>query len=123
MPYSAYRLLRIMSGFELPGPAWEGWSMHSGKLWTPEGFGFEPVDGAWWSLLVRQARAFRTLYEEKAGALRAGATEPSGRVPRREATGPDSSEAGRREAPPNLFIGHFGTQGGVDNFGGQRGRS
>lgn len=61
VPYSAYKLLRILNRFELPG--WPGWHMHSGKLWTPEGFSFEPQDGAWWSLLVRQARSFRTLYE------------------------------------------------------------
>lgn len=94
--------------------------MHSGRLWSPEGFGFEPHEGAWWSLLVRQARSFHTLYAEKAGALRAGVGVPQAHLPRREATGPDSSEAGRREAPPNLFIGHFGTHGGVDNFGGAK---
>lgn len=37
--------------------------MHSGKLWTPEGFGFTPKDQGWWSLLVRQARLFRQLAE------------------------------------------------------------
>jgi len=62
VPYAAYRLLRIMSRFELPG--WPGWHMHSGKLWTPEGFGFEPVDGMYWAGLVRRARLFNVLYRE-----------------------------------------------------------
>lgn len=53
--------------------------MHSGKLWTPEGFAFEPLDGAWWALLVRQARSFRLAHarmcsaEREAVALRHGA--------------------------------------------------
>lgn len=55
VPYSAYKLLGSLNRFELPG--WPGWHMHSGKLWTPEGFCFEPQDGAWWSLLVRQAQS------------------------------------------------------------------
>ncbi|MBU2288425.1 MAG: helix-turn-helix domain-containing protein, partial [Gammaproteobacteria bacterium] len=59
VPFAAYKLLRILNRFELPGDAWAGWHMHSGRLWTPEGHGFEPRDGAWWSLLVRQARGFR----------------------------------------------------------------
>ncbi len=36
VPYATYRLLRILNRFELPG--WPGWHMHSGKLWSPEGF-------------------------------------------------------------------------------------
>lgn len=64
VPYAAYRLLRIHNRFELPSPGWEGWHMHSGKLWSPEGFAFAPEDGKWWSLLVRQARCFRSCYLE-----------------------------------------------------------
>lgn len=64
MPYSAYKLLRILSGFELPGATWAGWHMHSGKLWTPEGVGIEAHESVFWGLLVRQARGFRALYEE-----------------------------------------------------------
>nr|ART90363.1 hypothetical protein [uncultured bacterium] len=57
MPYAAYKLLRLLRWFELPGP-WEGWQMHSGKLWTPEGLGFDPSDSAWWGVLVRKAAQF-----------------------------------------------------------------
>lgn len=63
-PGSAFRLLRIMAGFRLPSPGWEGWHFHSGKLWTPEGHRIDPQDGKWWSLLVRQARGFRAAYAE-----------------------------------------------------------
>ena len=75
---SAYKLLRTLNRFELPGRGWEGWHMHSGKLWTPEGFGFEPVDGKWWSLLVRQARCFRACYAELLDVRRALAAATRG---------------------------------------------
>jgi hypothetical protein len=64
IPYSAYRLLRILTGAELPSNGWDGWHMHSGKLWSPEGHGFLPSDSSWWGLLVRQARGFKTLYDQ-----------------------------------------------------------
>jgi len=74
IPYSAYRLLRILTGSELPCSGWDGWHMHSGMLWSPEGYGFKPNDSSWWSLLVRQARSFKTMYDREAckrGASRA----------------------------------------------------
>lgn len=64
IPYSAYKLLRIQRYFELPGNGWDGWCMHAGKLWSPEGFGFLPTESSWWGLLVRQARSFRSMYDE-----------------------------------------------------------
>ncbi len=88
VPYAAYRLLRIQRLWELPMPGWAGWHMHSGKLWSPEGHGFEPRDSAWWSLLVRQAKSFKTLYEREmalSAAMRAagaeGAAQAAGRMP------------------------------------------
>lgn len=122
VPYSAYKLLRILNRFELPG--WPGWHMHSGKLWSPEGFSFEPQDGAWWSLLVRQARSFRAMYERanvleqvleaKGAARRPGDGKPQADVDGRCAEpGPSAAAEGRRAAPaPNLFLKHFGTQTG-----------
>jgi len=119
VPYAAYRLLRILNRFELPG--FPGWHMHSGKLWTPEGFGFEPQDGAWWSLLVRQARGFRATYERanalerallaKGAARRPGDGEPQADVDGRCAEpGPSGSPEGRRAAPAlNLLLTHFTT--------------
>jgi hypothetical protein len=34
--------------------------MHSGKLWTPEGYGFDPHDSNWRGLPVRKAGPART---------------------------------------------------------------
>ncbi len=63
VPYAAYKLVRVMRLFELPCAGWEGWHMHSGRLWSPEGHGFVPTDSSWWGLLVRKARLFGVLYE------------------------------------------------------------
>jgi hypothetical protein len=63
VPYAAYKLLRILTGAELPQPGWDGWHMHSGKLWTPEGHGFIPSDSSWWGHLVGKARLFKVIYD------------------------------------------------------------
>ena len=123
VPYAAYKLVRVLRWFELPGKPWAGWHMHSGKLWTPEGHGFTPHDQNWWSLLVRQARSATTLYRENRGlklqlrdrgtaavvAVDASAsTETAAAAPGARALARD-----RREAPgSNLLIEHFTTQQG-----------
>lgn len=122
VPYAAYRLLRIMAGAELPSPGWDGWHMHSGKLWSPEGHGFIPSDSAWWGLLVRKARLFKELYDRetqltyllaRAGrAPTAGETAPPAPGASRTASYP-TGEAGRAAQPPglDLSLGHFRTHG------------
>lgn len=65
IPYAAFKLLRVMLHYELPGKAWEGWSLSAGRLYTPEGFELAPHEVSWWSLLVRQARLFRSMYKDK----------------------------------------------------------
>lgn len=85
VPYAAYRLVRIMRLFELPCVGWDGWHMHSGRLWSPEGHGFVPSDSTWWGLLVRKAHMFGELYErdrqtaillQRMGSGRRAPTEP-----------------------------------------------
>ena len=62
IPYSAYKLMRILRGCELPllaGPrelSWRGWYFQGGKLISPEGRAFVGSDFAWLSLLVERAR-------------------------------------------------------------------
>ncbi len=41
IPYSAYKLLRVLTYFELPGKEWQGWSIGNGLLWAPSGRSFE----------------------------------------------------------------------------------
>jgi len=64
IPYSAYRLLRLLTRQDLPGPIWAGWHITLGVLWSPEGHGFKPHDSKWWSLLCRRSAVFPALYRE-----------------------------------------------------------
>src|SRR5690606_5254462 len=61
IPYAAYKLLRILRGYELPHPAWRGFRVVGDTLWTPEGHPFRPDHMAWWSLTCRMADEFRRL--------------------------------------------------------------
>lgn len=76
VPYAVIRLLRLLRYMELPGEAWRGWSFSRGVLVTPEGRTISGKDGSWWSLLVRQARGFSSLYVELQ-ALRPVAQSPA----------------------------------------------
>jgi hypothetical protein len=118
VPYAAYRLLRILAGAELPSNGWDGWHMHSGKLWSPEGYGFEPHDSSWWGLLVRKARLFHQLYDREtqltALLARAGRAPATGTGDALARPGPvagtvPTGEAGRAAQPPGLDLSlkHF----------------
>lgn len=65
VPYAAYKLVRVMRLFELPCPGWQGWHMHSGRLWSPEGYGFSPGDTHWWGHLLRKVGLFQLVYVYK----------------------------------------------------------
>ncbi len=119
VPYAAYRLLRILAGAELPSTGWDGWHMHSGKLWSPEGYGFLPSDSSWWGLLVRKARLFHQLYDREtqltALLARAGRAPATGAGDALARPGPvagtvPTGEAGRAAQPPglDLSLGHIG---------------
>ena len=120
IPYAAYRLVRILGRFELPDPAWAGWSMHSGRLWSPEGHSFLPGDSSWWGRLVSEARLWREQYERGRQfdmlMLRAGRDAPAragdayASQARAGAARPNG-EAGRAAQPPgpNLLKEHIST--------------
>jgi len=100
IPFVAYKLLRLLNRMDLPGQAWDGWCFRSGKLWSPEGRSFDPVDASWWGLLVRRAHAFE--YHARRVGLGASRTAP-GKLALHgagsEAPGPTAAAVGRREAP------------------------
>ena len=60
MPYAAYKLLRLLRGGKVLGAGWDHFYVRRDVLVTPEGHEFKAGDLAWWSLLVRQAREFRS---------------------------------------------------------------
>ena len=61
IPYAAFKLMRILRGYELPGQAWKGFRLKGDTLWSPEGKGFKASDHTWWSLTVGMAQEFRTI--------------------------------------------------------------
>lgn len=63
IPYAAYKLLRVLRGGRfLADPIWRDFRVWRDVLITPEGHKLPAGDLAWWSLLVRRARAFGELY-------------------------------------------------------------
>jgi transcriptional regulator with XRE-family HTH domain len=117
VPYAAYRLVRVMRLFELPCEGWDGWHMHSGKLWSPEGFGFLPADSSWWNGLVRKANLFHQLYDRdrqldialqrmRTGDGAAGtaqtAAAPARRLDGQAAPSPTAQRSGGEADRPNL---------------------
>ena len=110
VPYSSWRLIRILGRYELPDKSWAGWLMHSGKLWTPEGHPIEPRDGAWWSLLVRQARCFRSTFQENTQlraqlrtAENAGGVGPGVAAQPQPGTGPSAGLVSSKTTVTDLF--------------------
>jgi len=102
IPPMAVKLLRLLRYMELPGEAWRGWSFSRGALVTPEGRIIQGRDGAWWSLLVRQAHSFGQLYREAQMA----AIERSHLVSLNDENGPEAraarNDAGALGSGPDL---------------------
>lgn len=71
VPYAAYKLLKLLRHMELPGSDWAGWHFARGRLVTPEGRSISGAEGAWWSMLVRQARCFQAAYRRSGELERA----------------------------------------------------
>lgn len=78
VPYTAFKLVRVLCYYELPFPGWKGWRFVGGKLVSPEGHTFVGTDSSWWSHLVRKAELFTQLYQE-CWSLRKQLEEVAGR--------------------------------------------
>lgn len=65
VPYAAFKLLRILTGYELPGEAWRGFWFAGDALWSPEGKKFTAPDLSYLSLTFAMARQWRIDREEK----------------------------------------------------------
>ena len=123
IPYAAFKLLRVLMRYELPHDDWAGWHFSGGKLWTPEGYSIAPHESSWWSLLVRRAQMFSSLYarcHQLEAQLRDGGTEQPAagdralaRRWRAPAQVTPHGAAGRaaQQPGPNSFIGHISTGG------------
>ena len=65
IPWMAYRMLRILRGYALPGVAWQGWTMRNHELFSPAGRSF---DVAWLEnveYVFSQARLWRQMYAKQ----------------------------------------------------------
>jgi|SRR5690349_5856298 len=73
IPYAAYKLVRVLRGGRyLADPIWRDYRVYGEVLITPEGHRFHAGDLAWWSLLVRRARAFGELSAARRGEAGSG---------------------------------------------------
>lgn len=93
IPYASYKLLRVLRGGRyLADPIWRDYRVVRETLITPEGHRFHAGDLAWWSLLIRRARAFSDLCRHarqsatseapaKLGEARPGAVERAAQDP------------------------------------------
>lgn len=69
IPWMAYRMLRLLTGYALPGKAWDGWMIRGDTLWSPDNRGFTATDLYWLQNTFAQARLFRQLYARSGTAL------------------------------------------------------
>jgi Phage protein len=124
IPFAAFKLLRVLLRYEIPHDDWQGWHFSGGKLWTPEGYSIAAHESAWWSLLIRRAQMFSSLYarcNQLEAQLRDGGTVPGPAVATQAKRGArtgaaqvtPTGAAGRaaQQPGPNSFIGHISTEG------------
>ncbi len=64
IPWMAYRMLRILRGYALPGLAWEGWTLRGAKLFSPAGRGFDARQLETIEHVFAQARLWRHAYAQ-----------------------------------------------------------
>jgi len=79
IPYAAYKLLRILTGYELPGAAWEGWSIRGDQLWSPERRSFDAAQLSYMWLTFAMARRWQEELRkpQPAPPARAGSGTPA----------------------------------------------
>jgi DNA-binding XRE family transcriptional regulator len=76
IPWMAYRMLRILRGYALPGVSWEGWTMRNHQLFSPTG---RPFDAVWLQNnehVFAQAKLFRQMYAASGRAKTASTVVP-----------------------------------------------
>ena len=62
IPWMAYRMLRILRGYALPGVSWEGWTISNHQLVSPNGRSFDAVWLENSEYVFAQARLWRQMY-------------------------------------------------------------
>jgi DNA-binding XRE family transcriptional regulator len=62
IPWMAYRMLRILRGYALPGVAWQGWTIRGHELFNPAGRSFDAVWLENVEYVFAQAKLWRQMY-------------------------------------------------------------
>ncbi|MDP2144399.1 MAG: VC1465 family Xer recombination activation factor [Gallionella sp.] len=62
IPWMAFRMLRVLRGYALPGVYWEGWMVRGRELIAPNGRSFDAVYLANVEQVFSQARLWRQMY-------------------------------------------------------------
>lgn len=65
IPWLAYRMLRILRGYALPGSDWEGWTVHGDTLYAPNGRHFTAGELLYLEQMFGMARLWRQDYTRK----------------------------------------------------------
>jgi DNA-binding XRE family transcriptional regulator len=76
IPWMAYRMLRILRGYDLPSLAWEGWTLRGDTLYSPDNRAFRAADLYWLQNTFAQAKLFRQLYARSGRAKTASTVLP-----------------------------------------------
>jgi transcriptional regulator with XRE-family HTH domain len=105
--YAAFKLMRITTGYALPGEHWRGWSLRGGLLVSPAGQSFEASSMGYLSLVFAMARhwlrdrgyngvlpADKTLADRLSVHGRAARAAPDGAPPEARASGSRMGKGG-----------------------------
>lgn len=69
IPYAAYKLMRVLSRYELPGKAWEGWSVRDDVLYNPAGRSYRAHELFYIGNMFQMARYWLAERKQHADAL------------------------------------------------------
>jgi hypothetical protein len=62
IPWMAYRMLRILRGYALPGVCWDRWEVRGHQLFSPTGRAFDAGSLQYLEMVFAQAKLWRQMY-------------------------------------------------------------
>jgi len=109
VPYAAFKLLRILGGYALPGEAWKGWCIRGDTLWSPTQRGFQAASMSYLGLVFSMARQWLREHGQPTGlpvdAVTSAQQVSHGRVRRRIAPGNLRGTGERAQPAPGVGKG------------------
>jgi DNA-binding XRE family transcriptional regulator len=97
IPWLAFRMLRILRGYALPGQQWEGWTVRDGFLISPQGRFMDAGYLGNFEMVFAQAKLWRQMYAASGRAKTASTVLP---FPDRRA---NEANGGGYGAPPKAL--------------------